>query len=191
MQSQYEKQKKKTKEAESNENGNLHPSELKIKGDETKEFTLTRSEEDYLKTIEELSSVSEISVSEVAAQMGHKAPSVSEMVTRLSKKGLVDHEKYGHLSLTERGKKIAQRVKTKHNILSKFLELFGVKKKHADADACQMEHFIHDETIKRLEKFVEFVEKSPTEPLWLDHFKNYLDTGAHSKCRNRSSKKCI
>ncbi|MFW5913118.1 MAG: metal-dependent transcriptional regulator [Candidatus Hadarchaeota archaeon] len=182
----HRQQIKQDKEFQASKEENVKSSKLEFSGEKEEELHLTSGEEDYLRSIQELSTDEEVTVSGVAAHMGHKAPSVTEMVARLSEKGLVDHEKYGRLSLTERGRKIAKRVKTKHNTLSKFLKLFGVDKKRAETDACRMEHPIHEKTLKRLEKFVEFVEKSPNEPVWLNHFKDYIDTGEHSECRYRS-----
>lgn len=174
MQKQHRQEKSENKEIQSNKKGNVRSSELEFTDGNQEELPLTSSEEDYLKSIKELSADSKVTVSEVASHMNRKAPSVTEMVTRLGEKGLLDHKKYRHLSLTEKGKRIAHKVKSKHKTLSKFIKLLGIDEKRAKLDACQMEHFIHDKTLKRLRKFVEFVENFPNEPIWLSHFEDYL-----------------
>lgn len=174
------------KESEIVSKGQLSNSKQEVEDGDFEDFHLTSGEEDYLKSIDIISEeYGEVTISKLADYLGHKAPSVTEMVDRLSEKGLVDHEKYGGLSLTEEGSALAKEVKTRHDTLSSFLELFGVEKSNAEIDACQMEHFVKDETISKLEKFLEFVEDSPEEPLWLDHFEVYLEEEEHPECKFR------
>ncbi len=173
------------KESEIVSKGQLPTSRRKIENRGFEDFHLTSGEEDYLKSIDIISEEGEVTISKLADYLGHKAPSVTEMVDRLNKKDLVDHEKYGGIYLTEKGSKLAKEIKTRHETLTDFLELFGIEEKHAEIDACQMEHFIEDQTINKLEKFLEFVENSPEDPLWLDHFRVYLEEGEYSECKYR------
>jgi len=161
-------------------------SELEGEEDDVGGFHLTEGEEDYLKSIDIISGEEEeVTISKLADYLGHKAPSVTEMVDRLNKKNLVDHEKYGGISLTEKGRRLAKEVETRHETLANFLELFGVEEERAELDACKMEHFIKDETIDKLQNFLEFVENSPEEPLWLEHFRVYLEKEEHPECEYR------
>lgn len=142
--------------------------------------------EDYLEAIYFLArEKSNIRTSDIASFLGHKPPSVTEMLEKLSKDGLVEHEKYGVVSLTPRGRRIAKKISSKHIDLVSFLEVLGVDRKTAEIDACKMEHVVSPESMKRLRKFVEFAQKYCTqclsergeEPEWLKHYKQLRRDG--------------
>ena len=52
------------------------------------------------------------------------------------------------------GLEIAQRIYTRHRLLSKFLEYLGVSRETASADACKIEHDISDETFAAIKRYV-------------------------------------
>ena len=56
----------------------------------------------------------------------------------------------GHISLTDAGREVAQKILTRHTLLTQFLESCGVSQKTASADACKMEHVISDETFNAI-----------------------------------------
>ena len=66
---------------------------------------VTLSEENYLKAIYHLSKHGSISVSTnaIAQKMETKASSVTDMIKKLSDKGLVDYVKYKGVNLTAKG----------------------------------------------------------------------------------------
>jgi DtxR family Mn-dependent transcriptional regulator len=45
----------------------------------------------------------------------------------------------------------------KHRVIADLLEILGIDHKLAETDACEIEHHVSPETLKRLEQFVEFV----------------------------------
>jgi DtxR family Mn-dependent transcriptional regulator len=59
------------------------------------------------------------------------------------------------------------------------LKILGVEGRIAEEDACKIEHDVNPKTMRRLVKFVEFVQKSPQEPRWLERFGEYAGTGKH------------
>ena len=71
---------------------------------------MTFSEENYLKTIYHLATISdsEVSTNAIAEMMETKASSVTDMLKKLSEKDLVHYKKYQGVSLTEKGKLIAK-----------------------------------------------------------------------------------
>ena len=115
-----------------------------------------------------------VRVTQLSSALGVRKSSVSAALTKLSKEGLVIHEKYGFVELTAEGEKIANDVLRRHEILEQFLgEILGVNAKIAWNDACDMEHYISPVTIQKLTMFVEFVlSKSSTNYSglfqWLD-----------------------
>ncbi len=118
---------------------------------------VSASLEDYLETFLGLEDEEKhIKMSEVALEIGVSKASVHKAIQVLKERGLVEQEKYKQLVLTEEGRNIALHVRKRHNIIRRFLsEVLMVDKSVADEDACKMEHSISQETLDKLEKFVE------------------------------------
>jgi Mn-dependent DtxR family transcriptional regulator len=65
--------------------------------------------------------------------------------------------------------------------------MIGVSERHANEDACEIEHKINYETMTKLAKFVEFVQSASGTPLFLKHFQFYLKTGKKpDECKETS-----
>ena len=102
-------------------------------------MALMESGEMYLETILVLSQQKNAVRSiDVAEYMSFSKPSVSRAVGLLTVDGL------GHLTLTESGRAVAERIYERHRILSEILMRLGVDEKTATDDACKMEHYISD-----------------------------------------------
>ncbi len=129
---------------------------------------------------------------DVAEKLDVKKPSVVAAVKNLADKGLITHERYGSLSLTNKGKIIAAEVCERHRVLFEFFnKVLGVDKETAEKDACLVEHYISPDTKRRLFKFIEFVHRFPSEekdPRWLDHFRSYMATGRTDICAGTKEK---
>src|SRR5258708_13145557 len=83
---------------------------------------LTRSVEDYLKTIYHLSDQGGFaSTSDIASRLAVAPPSVSGMVKRLSEAGLVEHVPYRGVPLTSQGRRAALRMVRRHPLLEVYL----------------------------------------------------------------------
>ncbi len=123
----------------------------------TQKQLITRSKENYLRTIYELSKLNKlIRSSDIAEKLGVSRASVSKMMSELKKAGLIEKEKYGGVTLTEGGYKISSQIKMKHDLIKVFLmEVLGVREPIADRDACNIEHCIGSETIEKLNKQLE------------------------------------
>ena len=142
---------------------------------------LSPSLEDYLKTIF-IIEVKEGKIprtKELSSRLGVKASSVTSAIELLTKGGFVEHERYGCIKLTPKGKTEAEKIFKIHSALKRFFrDVLGVEEKIADRDACAVEHFLHPETFSRLLKFLEFIETCPNEvPLWLKGFHYYVKKG--------------
>ena len=121
-------------------------------------MTLQESGEMYLETILILSKggkpVRSIDVSEY---MGCSKPSVSRAIGLLKSGGYVLMDgRDGHLTLTQAGRTVAEKIYEKHTILSKFLMDLGVDETTATEDACKMEHVISDKSFAALKKHAGF-----------------------------------
>jgi DtxR family Mn-dependent transcriptional regulator len=62
-----------------------------------------------------------VPTSKIAERLAVAPASVSEMVERLARDGLVKHVRYGGVSLTGRGRRAALRVVRRHRLLETFL----------------------------------------------------------------------
>ena len=111
------------------------------------------SAEDYLETIlmlkEQKGQVRSI---DIVNEMGYSKPSISVAMKHLRENGYITMDVDGYITLTKPGMEIAQRIYTRHKLLTKFLISLGVSEKNAAADACKIEHDISDETFEKLKE---------------------------------------
>jgi len=152
---------------------------------------LMESKEDYLEAILLISLEKKwVRVKDLAKYLKVKMPSVVAAVKSLTKKGLVNHERYGYIELTEEGVQVAKQIYARHEALYKFLhEFLGLNKAVASKDACRMEHVLDAKTMKRVIKFLEFVQTCPEgEPLWLSNFYSFAKTGKRPESCPRREK---
>ncbi len=105
------------------------------------------SAEMYLETILVLSKESSsVRMIDVANAMNFSKPSVSVFLKELRENGYIKNDENGHISLTDSGRLIAERIYERHQLITKFLTALGVSPEVAAHDACKMEHDISDET---------------------------------------------
>lgn len=125
---------------------------------------LSQSEENYLKCIYslELGKDTGVSTSEIASKIGTKASSVTDMLNKLSKKGLLEYQKYYGASLSVSGKKTAALVVRKHRLWELFLvEKLNFKWDKVHDIAEQLEHVESDELVKELDRFLGYPKYDP------------------------------
>lgn len=91
---------------------------------------------------------------DVAHELGFSKPSVSRAMSVLKREGHIEMDGLNQILLTESGRKIAETIYERHQVLSKFLVSLGVDEKIAVADACRIEHVISPESFDKIkEKF--------------------------------------
>jgi Mn-dependent DtxR family transcriptional regulator len=117
--------------------------------------------EDYLEIVYELIHQKGYATSiDIAECLDVSGPSVTKMMRRLDKKGLVDYEKYRGINLTKRGTVIARAMHERHSVVSEFLKMIGVDAQIANRDAEEIEHHLHSETMKKLKELVKSIKAS-------------------------------
>lgn len=117
---------------------------------------LQESGEMYLESIFVLSKKKDrVRSIDVVEYMGFSKPSVSRAIGLLKSGGYVNMDKDGHLTLTDAGEEVAQKIYERHELLSGFLVTLGVSEETASADACKIEHHISDESFDAIKKYVE------------------------------------
>ena len=116
---------------------------------------LRRSGEDYLETILILSKRNDVRSVDVAREMELSKPSVSRAVGLLKSGGFITVDKNGYISLTEDGKKQAERIYERHTVLTEWLVSIGVDEGSAAENACRLEHDFSDEVFAKLKADIE------------------------------------
>ncbi len=118
-----------------------------------------QSSEDYLETILLLSKEQEdVHRIDIARRMGVSQPAVQKAIKLLMDKQYVVSDGM-HIVLTRTGMAYAKNVYHMHCTIRQFLILHGVDYENADADACEMEHYISGATFSAIEKFVAEADK--------------------------------
>ena len=111
------------------------------------------SVEDYLETILLLQKkTGHVRSIDIANEMNFTKASVSVAMKNLREKAYITMEDKGYITLTENGKKRAESVLERHNILSELLQHIGVSKETALADACKIEHDLSDESFEAIKR---------------------------------------
>ena len=106
---------------------------------------VTEAVENYLETILVLSkSKTDIHAIDICTELGFSRPTVSEMLKQLKGMGFVNVDDMNHISLTESGTLVANRILERHTVIAYMLMSLGVDEKNAYADACKIEHDISD-----------------------------------------------
>ncbi|MDQ3516850.1 MAG: metal-dependent transcriptional regulator, partial [Gemmatimonadota bacterium] len=78
--------------------------------------------EDYLKVIYEIERASgAAATTDIALRLAIAPASVSGMVRRLADQGLVDHERYHGVRLTDEGRRVALRMLRRHRVIEAYL----------------------------------------------------------------------
>ena len=116
---------------------------------------IRKSAEDYLEAMlmlkEEKGYIRSV---DIADRLNVARPSVSYSVKNLRENGYLSMDKSGFITLSESGMAIAEKIYTRHKVLTKFFVSLGVNEEIAKEDACKVEHDLSDETIDALLKHV-------------------------------------
>ncbi|MBR3646478.1 MAG: metal-dependent transcriptional regulator [Lachnospiraceae bacterium] len=113
------------------------------------------SMEDYLETILILKKNNgNVRSIDIANELNFTKASVSVAMKNLRDKEYITVADNGYISLTQSGKKIAERVYERHTILSELLINLGVNQKVALEDACKIEHFLSEESFNAIKRHI-------------------------------------
>ncbi|MFW9779670.1 MAG: metal-dependent transcriptional regulator [Candidatus Heimdallarchaeota archaeon] len=119
---------------------------------------VTRTQEDYLRAIYRLTEElgREIKIKDLVQYMDLAKSTVSERVTSLAKRNLVQKTNYSPIVLTARGLKIGAKLTLKHRIIEVFLhEFLGLDLDSVHEEAHRLEHAFSDRVIEQLRKKLE------------------------------------
>jgi DtxR family Mn-dependent transcriptional regulator len=113
----------------------------------TQEF-LSASVQDYAKAVYALETRggAAVSTNHLAARLGVTPASVSGMVRKLTEAGIVEHQPYHGVQLTEEGRRVALEVLRHHRLLELFLsQELGMSWDRVHAEAEVLEHVLSEE----------------------------------------------
>jgi len=125
---------------------------------------LSFAEENYLKAIYHLSSAGQeqVNTNAIAERLETKPASVSDMIRKLSEKGVITYVKYQGVNITDEGKKNALWVIRKHRLWEVFLvEKLNFHWNEVHEIAEQLEHIRSSLLITRLEEFLGYPKFDP------------------------------
>ena len=119
---------------------------------------LMEAVEDYVELIDDLiRTTGEARLVDIAFRLGITQPSASKTLARLQRDGFVTSAPYRSIFLTEKGKKLADASRERHDVVYRFLRALGVSKETAKHDSEGLEHHVSEET---LDVFRNFIEKA-------------------------------
>ena len=110
-----------------------------------------QSAEDYLETILMLSQrMGKVRSIDVVNEPGFTKASVSIAMKKLRENGYIAVDGEGNLTLLEPGLEIAQRIYSRHQLLTHFFVQLGVDEQTAAEDACKAEHILSEQTLEKI-----------------------------------------
>jgi len=96
-----------------------------------------------------------VRTSDLARKLNVKPSSVTEMLLKLSKEGYIEYQPYRGAVLTEKGRRVAERIKRYHIIFEKlFRDFLGIDKDEAHKLSCELEHHVNDEIVEKVCKII-------------------------------------
>ncbi len=116
---------------------------------------------------------------DIAKRLNVSGPSVTGALKLLSEKELINYAPYDIITLTEKGKEVAEDVIRRHETLREFfVKVLSVDEPAAEEAACRMEHEIPRAILERLIHFIKFVEACPLGKMkWKEGFGYYCKHG--------------
>ena len=115
----------------------------------------SESSENYLETILILSKKRPVVRSvDVANELDFKKSSVSVAMKKLRESGHIQVSPEGYITLTPSGRKIAECIYERHQLISSWLIRLGVDPDVAVTDACHMEHLISPESFEAIKRHI-------------------------------------
>jgi DtxR family Mn-dependent transcriptional regulator len=146
---------------------------------------LSESLEDYLEAILFLEKKNKVArAKDIAEKLSVRRGSVTGVLKSLEEKKLINYEPYSFITLTAKGKRIAEDVSRRHMVLKDFL--LNVLKTDPDAAenaACRMEHAIDKPIMDRLICFIDYIHKCPRAgDDWIKAFVSFCAESDRDNC---------
>ena len=127
---------------------------------------ISSTHEMYLKVLHEARGEHGVSrVGDLARRLDVSPGTVSSVLKKLERMHLVEHERYGFVSLTADGSGVASCVIRRFETVRALLvDVLGVSPETAAIDACMMEHAVSPETLERMQELLARPRRRPARP---------------------------
>ena len=111
--------------------------------------------EDYVEAVADIIEAEQTCrVADLARRFGVSHVTVSKIVARLVSEGLLNTAPYQPIQLTEKGKKLAEVTRKRHEIVFAFLIALGVDEMTATIDSEGIEHHVSKKTLDAMVEFM-------------------------------------
>ena len=115
---------------------------------------IQESAENYLETILILQQrIGEVRSIDVVNELSYSKPSVSIAMKKLRENGYIAVDGEGNLTLLDPGREIAERIYSRHRLLTHFFVQLGVEEDIAAEDACKAEHILSEQTLEKIREY--------------------------------------
>ncbi len=91
---------------------------------------------------------------DVANHLNFTKPSVSVAMKTFREEGYILMDPGGGITLTEKGRAIAERIYERHQVIAKALIALGVSEKQAYDDSCKIEHDLCDDSFDKIKAYL-------------------------------------
>lgn len=125
---------------------------------------LSASSQNYLKAVWSLGEWSDepVTASTVAAKTGVKLSTASDAIRKLTEQGLLEHARYGAVTLTATGRAHAVAMVRRHRLIEAFLaEVLGYRWDQVHDEAETLEHAVSDFMIDRIDEYLGHPDRDP------------------------------
>jgi len=143
----------------------------------------TSTVENYLKSIylrQQAAPDARVATGQVAQALDVTPGTATAMMKTLADSGLVDHEPYGGVRLTEAGRLLATHVVRRHRLVELFLvEVMGMNWSEVHAEAEILEHAVSDRLITRMDEMLGWPASDPHGDPIPTARGEFLETGTH------------
>ena len=95
-----------------------------------------------------------VRICDIAEELGYKKSSISVAMKNLREAEHITVTKEGFIYLTDTGRKIAEMIYERHELLTTWLIRLGVNEQTASEDACRIEHDISQESFEAIKNYI-------------------------------------
>lgn len=109
--------------------------------------------ENYLETIlMEQKTHGKVRSVDVANALGYSRPTVCVVMKQFREDDYIEIDQTGYITLTVKGREIAERMYERHTIIAEMLIALGVDEQTALTDSCKIEHDISEKSFECIKK---------------------------------------
>jgi DtxR family Mn-dependent transcriptional regulator len=116
-------------------------------------------------------------VSDIADILAVSRAGVTSMLRSLKARGLVVHERYGLVELTEDGERFAKLTERNREVLAQFFtDILGLGPETAQEDACMIEHLVSPASMVQFLRLTALLQSDhPVAAQFRDVFRDYQE----------------